>query len=398
MRSDRLLVIDDEPDIASFVLDVASPMGFDGRASSDGTDFIRLFAEIRPTVLILDLQMPGVDGIELLQQLAERDCHACVILMSGMDAKVLGSAQLLGKDYGLNMVGVLQKPVMIEDLEALLRQCKNLPREEELTADAVREALERDEFEVHYQPVLELAEAEVHHDVAAEALIRWRHPKKGLLLPGVFLDVVQKAGLMRAMTDHVLQQAIEQVSAWTRNGLTGRVSVNIDPELIDDLEFPDRLLGMLRQLDVAPASLMLEVTERGALSHLTEAMNILTRLRLKGVGLSIDDFGTGNSSLMQLHRMPFNELKIDRSFIGSMAADRECRTIVKAVIEMAHNLGMTVCAEGVETRKTLSLLTELRCDRAQGFLFSDSMPASELLRWRKNWEHSTVAALGRIRR
>lgn len=398
MRSDRLLVVDDEPDIASFVLDVAGPMGFDGRASSDGADFIRLYGEFRPTVLILDLQMPGLDGVELLQQLASQDCRACVILMSGMDAKVLGSAQLLGKDYGLNMIGVLQKPVMIDDLERLLRLCMEVPREEELTPDSVRTALENGEFEIHYQPVLELAEANVRHDISAEALLRWRHPRKGLLLPGSFLDVVHAAHLMREVTDYVLQRAIEQVSAWTRNRLTGRVSVNIDPELIDDLEFPDRLLGMLRQLEVAPASLILEVTERGALSHLTETMNILTRLRLKGVGLSIDDFGTGNSSLIQLHRMPFNELKIDRSFIGPIAADEECRVIVKALIEMAHSLGMTVCAEGVESRKVLTMLTELRCDRAQGFLFSEAMPASELVKWQRNWADSTVAALGRVGR
>ena len=398
MRSDRLLVIDDEPDIAAFVLDVAGPMGFDARASSDGADFICIYEELRPTVLILDLQMPGLDGVELLEQLATRKCRACIILMSGMDAKVLGSAQQLGKEYGLNMVGALHKPVMIEDLEHLLRQCMDVPREEELTADAVRGALENAELEVHYQPVLELAETEVRHDIAAEALLRWRHPRKGLLLPGSFLNVVQAAGLMRETTDYVLQTAIEQVSTWARSSLAGRVSVNIDPELIDDLEFPDRLLGMLRQFDVDPASLVLEVTERGALSHLSETMNILTRVRLKGVGLSIDDFGTGNSSLIQLHRMPFNELKIDRSFIGPMADDEECRVIVKALIEMAHSLGMTVCAEGVESRKVLAMLTELRCDRAQGFLFSEALPAGELVRWRKNWADSTVAALGRIRR
>ena len=398
MRPDRLLVIDDEPDIAAFVLDVAGPMGFDARASGDGADFIRQYEAIRPTVLILDLQMPGLDGVELLQQLAGRDCRACIILMSGMDSKVLGSAQQLGKEYGLNMVGLLHKPVMIEDLEDLLRQCMAFPREEELTAEAVHAALENGELEVHYQPVLELAEADVRHDIAAEALLRWQHPRKGLLLPGSFLNVIQAAGLMRETTDFVLQQAIEQISAWTRSGLAGRVSVNIDPELIDDLEFPDRLLGMLRQFDVAPASLVLEVTERGALSHLSDSMNILTRVRLKGVGLSVDDFGTGNSSLVQLHRMPFNELKIDQSFIAPMAHDQECRVIVKALIEMAHSLGMTVCAEGVETRKVLSMLTELRCDRAQGFLFSEALPATELVRWCKDWGDSTVAALGRIRR
>jgi len=398
MRSDRLLVIDDEPDIASFVLDVAGPLGIDAVAAGDGAEFIRLYDDFSPTVLVVDLQMPGLDGVELLQQLQSRDCHACVILMSGMDSKIIGSAQLLGKDYGLNMVGVLQKPVMIDDLERLLRKCMESPLDEELTPDDVRNGLTNGEFEVHYQPVLQLVEGNTHHDIAAEALLRWRHSRNGLLLPGSFLDAIQAGGLMREITDYVLKQAIAQVSNWAQHGLVGRVSVNIDPELIDDLEFPDRLLGMLRQSDVTPAALTLEVTERGALSHLTETMNILTRVRLKGVGLSIDDFGTGNSSLIQLHRMPFNELKIDRSFIGSMTSDEDCQVIVKALIEMAHNLGMTVCAEGVESRNVFSMLMELGCDRAQGYLFSGALPSRDLIEWYRNRDDSNMTTLGRIRR
>ena len=381
------MVVDDEPSVCDFVRDVAAPLGFEVSVAHNGSKFQELCRAFKPTALVLDLQMPGHDGVELLQCLAEHHSSAAVILMSGMDAKVLSTAQRLGREYGLTMMGVLQKPIMLDDLEHLLNLCARVPKESLITEQALHGALENRELRVFYQPAVDLMSgSNGGHHIAAEALLRWQHPQQGLLLPGSFLDAMHEAGLTRQMTDYVLQAAIEQMSGWVRTGITTRVAVNLDPSLIDDLEFPDRLLALLREFEVEPSSLVLEITERGVLEHVVETMNVLTRLRLKGIGLSIDDFGTGNSSLIQLHRMPFSELKIDRSFVEDLAVNKDSKVIVRALIDMAHNLGMIACAEGVESHECVKTLIELGCDRAQGFLFSAALSAGDLLQWYASWD------------
>lgn len=397
MTANRLLVIDDEPNIAEFVRDVAAPLGYDVRIARNGGEFLALCRQFEPTVVVLDLQMPGADGIQLLGKLRRLDVSPRVIVMSGMDAKVLATAKRLGGEYGLSMIGVLQKPMMISDLEGMLQQCVSPPEQSALTSAQVGAGLDAGEFRLHFQPIVELQRDGGDHDFAAEALLRWRHPVRGLLAPGDFWPLIQQGGLTQRVADYVLERALEQMSLWRDDGRSARVSVNLDPEIIDDLEFPDRVAGLLDRLGIAPASLVLEVTERGGLADLANSMNVLARLRLKGIGLAIDDFGTGNSSLIQLHQMPFTELKIDRSFVGDMTSNADSRVIVQTLVDLAHNLGMTACAEGIETQATMSALTTLGCDRAQGYLIARPMSAEDLIRWQSDREAGAAAPRERRR-
>lgn len=181
--------------------------------------------------------------------------------------------------------------------------------------------------------------------------------------------------------DFVLGAALAQVGRWRDDGLTLTVAINFPPQLLTDLTFPDRLADQLREYGVDASQVILEITESGAMADTANTMDILTRLRLKGVKLSMDDFGTGYSSLVELYRMPFSELKIDKSFVMNVTEDHEAEAIVRSVVALGHNLGLEVCAEGVESKAAMDLLRAIHCDKAQGYYISEPKPVEEMTQW-----------------
>jgi EAL domain-containing protein (putative c-di-GMP-specific phosphodiesterase class I) len=196
--------------------------------------------------------------------------------------------------------------------------------------------------------------------------------------PDRFIGLAEETGLIGAVTDVVLQTGIRQLAVWHRTGLPLRLSVNLSPRLVRELDFPDRLEAMMASHGLATSCLALEITETAALEDPSRTRDILTRLRVKGFGLSLDDFGTGWSSVTQLYQMPFNELKIDKSLGLELQHSREARTIVRSLVDLAHNLGLEVCTEGVETEAALEFLGSVRCDLAQGYHLGRPMPAEAL--------------------
>jgi len=373
-----VLVIDDEGAFRAFAATVIEGLGYEALEATSAETGLALAAAAEPAVILLDLQMPGCDGVEVLRALAKAKSRATVVLVSGFGGRVLHTAVQVGRDHGLAMSGYVEKPVELEAFEAVLRTAVRLAKPTgpvEPDAAALDRAIVRGELELHYQPKISLRDAAA--PLAVEALVRWRHPKLGLLAPNRFLPLAEAAGLMGKLTTAVLDQALAQVAAWRRDGLEIRVSVNIPPELLDDLELPERVVACAAAHEVDPGSLMIEVVESTAFKDNYVAMDALTRLRLRGVGLAIDDFGTGHSSLLLLYRMPFSELKIDRSFVALIEEDPEARVIVRASIDLAHNLGMEACIEGVETAATLEWVSEHGADSVQGFYFSRPLPADE---------------------
>jgi EAL domain-containing protein (putative c-di-GMP-specific phosphodiesterase class I)/CheY-like chemotaxis protein len=387
-NQNRLLVIDDERGICEFVGEVATDLGFDARLTTRVEDFRAQLRSFEPSLVALDLQMPDVDGIELLRELAAMECSAQVIVMSGMDARVLATAERLGKSLGLKMLGVLSKPMMLDELESTLD--KALVNGRHISAEELEEALSDGQIQVYYQPQVYMHEGEWVVN-SAEALARWRHPRFGLVLPDEFIPLAEESGLIGPLTDHVFRTVVAQVKEWSDEGHKLRVAVNCSAHLLNDLRFPDRVSDILKQHGVDPALVMVELTESAAMSDPQVTMDILARLRVKNLGLSVDDFGTGFSSLKQLYRMPFNELKIDCSFVRDMTEDAEALTIVETVIYLAKKLGMRVCAEGVESPEALAMLAELECDTVQGYLVSPPVPASRFLEVSAKWSKRGVA-------
>ena len=384
----RLLIVDDEPAICTIITRVAEPLGFEVRSLNDSGLFLQTLKEFRPSLLILDLKMPGVDGVQLLHQVKEGHSEAQVMVISGMDQRVLNTAEKLGRSQGLRMLGVLQKPLQRPDLERRLKEA--LCVRQTYSRAELMLALRARQFVVHYQPKITRT-TEAWRVNGAEALVRWQHPKDGLLAPGTFLPLMEEYRLIEQLTDFVLDSAIEQAAAWHKAGLQLKVAVNLSASLVEDLDFPDRLTALLQKHGLPGHRLAIELTESTAMADATKAMDIFLRLCVNDVSLSIDDFGTGFSSLQQLYQLPFDELKIDRMFIGGLPDDEEARAIVRATVDMAHALNIKVCAEGVETREALHYLESVNCDRAQGFLIGAAVPAGEIERIVLDWNPESAA-------
>ncbi len=370
-----LLVVDDEVDFLELIEQIGEGVGCEVITADSAARFREQLSSRQPCLILLDLQMPGMDGIEALRYLARQGITSGVLLASGMDQRVLASARQLGDSLGLRMLGTLQKPAMLEDIENLLM--KHLDPGARISAEDLRQAVEEHELLVHYQP--KVARAPNDWQVrSAEALVRWRHPRLGLLYPGEFLALAEQSGLIVGITDFVMTDAIRQVGHWRQRGLDLSVAVNLSPRLVQDLEFPDRLNRVFKEFETAPEQLILEVTEAASLDDPELVMDIFTRLRVKGVGLSLDDFGTGMSSLTQLYKMPFSEVKIDGSLIADVGTSKAAATVVRAIVELAHNLSLSACAEGVETAAQFEFLDQIGCDALQGDFIASAMPASEM--------------------
>ncbi len=242
----------------------------------------------------------------------------------------------------------------------------------------LRVAIERGQLELYYQPKLHLRSGLM---TRAEVLIRWNHPQRGFLTPSEFIPLAERTGLIRPLTDWLLDHALEQCRTWQAIGAPVHVAVNISAKSLLDQNLPQKVHAALAKWKVDPRFLKIEITESSIMADPAHALAILAMLQSMGVRLSVDDFGTGYSSLTHLRELPIDEIKIDKSFVGQMTTSDADAAIVRTVIHLAHDLGKQVCAEGVEAEETWKMLRELGCDLAQGYWIAKPMPANELIRW-----------------
>jgi EAL domain-containing protein (putative c-di-GMP-specific phosphodiesterase class I) len=373
MTGNRLLIVDDEPAIGAFIGRVAANIGFEILAVSTADKFLEHVRNWRPTHIMMDLQMPVVDGLALLSNLAAEKCTASIILISGVDRTVVEAARRVAIDRGLKVTGALTKPIRVADLTDALKIAER--DEPWLTVAGLATALERAEFHLLYQPKVALESGEI---TGVEALIRWQHAVRGIVSPLDFIPFAESSTFIDQLTRWVGKAACEQLRAWDEGGVALDIALNISARNLHEPRFADLLEGQCRNAGVAPGRVTLELTETAAMQDAVQMMDVLTRLRLKGFKLAIDDFGTGYSSLVQLHRLPFSEIKIDRAFVADCATSAESRSIVRLVIDLAHALGMKSVAEGVESAEALDLLRALGCDQAQGYFISRPIAAGDV--------------------
>ncbi len=380
----KLVVLDDEADLAEFVCRVAEKAGFDAIARTDAMSFKEKYDKCAD-LIVLDLMMPGVDGVEIIRFLADIKCNAQLVLMSGFDAGVLSSAKKLAKEHGLNIVGALNKPFRAPELMQLLSGLSIIPKSLGRNGPAVLEsvdelhhAIQAGELVVYYQPKVDLIDA---CGPTVEALVRWQHPEKGLIFPDAFIPTAEQHGLIDELTWFVLKQVMQQCQLWAQQGVQVQVAVNMSAKTLKDLDIPEKIVELVEQFGLQTSQIILEITESALMQELITSLDILTRLRMKGFQLSIDDFGTGYSSLVQLYRSPFSEIKVDKSFVTDMENDPEAAIIVETIIMMGSKLKMKTIAEGVETEDCKNRLEKLGCDQAQGYLFARPMPGEDVLAW-----------------
>jgi len=391
MTDAKIYLIDDELDMVEMLTEVVSatrlePLGF--TQASMFFEQVDFFAD--GSILILDLNMPEMDGIEVMRRLAIMENPPALILVSGHDAGVLHSAEKLCEAHQLELIASLGKPLSLDHLLNLLNQYisqtgnlknkKTSSSEINISAFELEQAIRNNEFVLHYQPQVAVATGML---TGVEALVRWQHPQHGLIYPNYFIEIAEKHNLIGLLTQWIIEDVVNQEKVWQVEGLTITVSVNISAENITSLALPEQLSALLEDNQLDPTRLILEITESALMGELVTSLDILTRLRLKGLHLSIDDFGTGFSSLSQLHRVPFTELKIDQSFISNLNTDDMARAIVKTCIMLGHELNMKVVAEGVEDEKILEQLRLMGCDVAQGYYISRPLSAKNLVEWLK---------------
>jgi len=367
------MIVDDEPGYATLVTSIGLALGYEVIATDDPAVFRDEILRWKPTVVVLDLVMPQADGIELMRYLSEYHCPASILIVSASDDKVLETCRQLGIAHGLVMAGVLRKPFRTATLRALLERLRVTPAL--LTVDQLAEAIRKDELVLHYQPRCDLGSGGI---TGCEALVRWKMADSPLIGPDRFIGLAEESGLIEPLTEWVVSHALEQTALWRRQGLELGIAVNLSALSLGALDFPDRLAWQCARYGVPPTMVTLEITETAMGPSVTHMMDVLTRFRIRQFSISLDDFGTGYSSLVQLQRMPFNELKIDKSFVIGIEDHADNDIIVRTIVGMAQNLSLRTVAEGVESAEAMERLGRYGCHSAQGFFISRPLPAGEL--------------------
>jgi len=358
----------------------------------NGLEALELLAllVLPPSLLVVDLEMPGMDGIEFIEQLHRRRVGFPVLIVSSREQILLDSVCTLGLELGLPMVATLRKPLTLERLHETLdnalpvRTLKAQRPQIQVSAQDLDQALRQGLLQVHYQPKVDIRSGLLR---GVEALARWTHPELGPIAPDQFIPLAEREGLIAPLTIAVTEQALAQAADWHSHGLSLSLAINLSPKLLECPDLVEQITDRVASHGLEHHQVVMEITESSLSTRLGVALTRLTRLRLRGFGLSIDDYGTGFSSMQQLARIPFTELKIDRSFVCGAQQRPHLQVILRSALEMCRQLGMVSVAEGIETLEDWRLLQRLGCDVGQGWLIGRPVPGSELqaaiARWRR---------------
>lgn len=399
----RLLVLDDDRILAEFFAEEAGRRGWAVEISTNALQFRALLARFQPDAILLDLHLGSSDGVTQLRYLRECNYAGMIILTSGFDKRVLESTMSLGKSLGLHITDILEKPARlarvrevlgtVERLLALMGTRRHADADEVLAQRAIGQAdlaagMEHGELRVFLQPVVS---SDFSSLAQFEALVRWQSPAHGLLAPDEFIPLAEtEKVLIDKLLECVVTIVLGQCHELRAMGVEYPIAINISGHNLRNLDFPDRLEKLVKSAGVLPNALMLEITETVAMHDPGAIGEILARLRLKGFELAIDDFGIGYSSLKALRRMPFTEIKIDRTFVADLEYSRDSRAIVQSIIALARNMGLTSVAEGVESEAVADILVKMGVDQLQGFHFARPMVFDQLVHWLAGREKVTA--------
>jgi EAL domain-containing protein (putative c-di-GMP-specific phosphodiesterase class I)/ActR/RegA family two-component response regulator len=395
----RILILDDEPLMLRLLSHQLKDLGFVHIVTSDnGLDALAKVAEdFPPDLILLDLNMPEMDGAEFVRRLVEHSFAGCLVLVSGEQERVLHMAERLIRAHNIEVLGHLAKPCSMIGLSAIMERAiayrieKPAASRKLYSQAALRDAIRSRQLVNYYQPEVNVRNGEL---VCVETLVRWLHPQDGLVFPDQFIGVAEEGGLIDELTYEVVRNAFSQLRRWQLGGLRTRLAVNVSMDNLSSIDFAERVSEMAINAGVSPQDVMLEVTESRLMLDQRAPLEVLTRLRMKRFGLAIDDFGTGHSSMSQLRNIPFDELKIDRSFIHGAWKDRTARAIYDASLALGKQLGMLVVAEGVEDLQDWNLLRDTKCDLAQGYFIARPMPPEAMPTWVSSWNARMQHALG----
>nr|WP_298721811.1 EAL domain-containing response regulator [uncultured Steroidobacter sp.] len=387
-----VLIVDDSHVQRLHAMAVCRELGIEKlHEASNGREALALLTALvpRPELVIVDLEMPTMDGPEFLVKLQELGFDIPVIVASSRERALIDTVREMGGVLGLHVLAAVQKPLQPDVLRHAIessgrRELRRSAQRAELAIDAtaLADALDRNEIYVHYQPKADIRTGIVR---GIEALARWTHPTLGPIPPDQFIPVAERNQLIHRLTIDVMNQAMLQNSAWRARGLHLPVAINLSPTLLERADLALEIASLQQCHGLPPDQIVIEITESSLVTRVGTALSVLAQLRLRGFGLSIDDYGTGFSSMQQLARIPFTELKIDRSFVRGAPERDSLQVILRSAIEMANRLGLVTVAEGVETLQEWRMLQEFGCTLGQGWLIARPMPGDDLIGWMKQY-------------
>ena len=392
--NDLLLILDKDPQSLSALRRVAESLGCDCAEADSADGLEEILSTRHPTIAILAVDGLDVDGAAMRRVLAREVAQPATLLIGAVHARVLAGARRTAETQGLRVIGVATRPLDTAAIELLLMpHLKNAPP---IALGELERALTEHELILEYLPKIDIRNDEKKMQ-GVEALVRWQHPRRGLLYPRHFLGPIEDHHLMARLTDFVMTEAVRQAGQWRALGLPLEMVVNLSPKLITDREFPERIAVLLRESEVPAQQLVFDVTESSSIEARDLMLDVFTRLRILGVGLTLDNFGTGVSSLTELYRLPFSEIKVDQSLMADVVRVREAMLIVQAIANLAHTLELVVCAGGIESRDMFEFARSAGFDTAQGRFFSGPVKPAEIERLVGTWPCAEATGTGRWR-
>ncbi len=411
MKNNRLLIIDDDSDVSQTLQAMAESIGFEVITTDSNLSFFAQLALFEPGVIIVDPLAPGQDSLALMDQLADINDKAQLVIVSALDDNGINMVVKNANDHKLRVLGILQKPLPVARISQFLtlylsadQRKTSIPGNWQQqfnnnqwmpTQDDLIEVIEKDLLTLNYQPKLDCRTGNL---IGFEALARWEVPGKGIVTPDVFVPLAESSHLMSVLTCNIAKRGLLWLSKIQRSPTLSNcslrpeyspgeltLSLNLSARCVEDADMPDKLMEICHQVSVDPANIILEISESVVMRDPDGLLEILTRFRDRRFQLSIDDFGTGYSSMLHLVRLPFTEVKIDKDFVGIADTSQEARSVIKCIVDLSKSLGVRSVAEGVESQSVRQYLTELGCDAFQGFLVSKPVNEDNLLVWSREY-------------
>lgn len=381
MKRCSILIVEDHPFQYLYLQHLFCTLGdFHLESARDGEEALARLKKREFDLVLTDLLMPHMDGVQFIQGLAALHSRPALAIMSATSRRMLMGASLVARNLGVKVIGLISKPVKAATLRNLTDQLMTLrhvalpPPLMNIDNQAILNALDNGELQAWFQPKKALANGRI---VAAEALVRWIHPKHGVLLPGIFLPALKAFELEERLLWRVLEQAIIAQAQWRQQGYDIPVSINLPTHLLNSYDLPDRIFEFVVKHQGDPGKICFELMECSLPQDMSNFYAGACRLRIKGFGLSQDDFGKGYSSYMNLVSTPFTELKLDRALVQGCNDNEELAQALTSIVALGRQLGLTVVAEGVETAQELALLCRINCTQAQGFLISQAVSSDQ---------------------
>lgn len=381
------LIVDDNISIQELVAHKLKKLGVVNIVTADnGKSALQKLQENRQPVdvIICDLNMPEMDGIQFLRYLAMQAYSGGIIILSGVNRNILRSAHRLAREHSLNILGSISKQFELNDIHNFIKQIdfnKRTPAKKShfpVSKAELINAIDKQEMEYVFQPKVKISTRGI---TGVELLARWNHPNHGEILPEQFIHLAEQSGLIDRLTRLVCMRGIEQAGQWAGKGINIKLSINTTADSLARLDFTDFLVELIKKNNIHPGNIIIEVTETQLMENINAQLETLTRLSMSGIGLSIDDFGKGYSTLEQLERIPFTELKIDRDFVTGISGNAPLLAILGSTIDLARKLRIETVAEGVESQNDWVLVETMGCDYVQGFLVSRAMTADKFEKW-----------------